>query len=78
LVAGSLGGAVQVFDDAPDSPQSISLTGTAVDLAGCPPDCGGPPPAGQTPELDSILLFASGGLGLVYYLRRPRFPRRRR
>jgi hypothetical protein len=78
LVAGSLGGAVQVFDDAPDSPQSISLTGTAVDLAGCPPDCGGPPPASQTPELDSILLFASGGLGLVYYLRRPRFPRRRR
>jgi hypothetical protein len=79
-VAGNLGGALQVFDDAPDRPQSINLTGTAVDLGGgtgCPPDCGGPPP-GETPELDSILLFVSGGLGLVYYVRRPRFPRRRR
>jgi hypothetical protein len=65
-----------VFDNAPDSPQSVSLIGTAVDLGKeCPPYCP-PPPA--TPELDSVLLFASGGLGLVYYVRRPRFPWRRR
>jgi hypothetical protein len=39
----------------------------SIDLTGCT-DCIGPPPGpGATPELDSLLLFATGGAGLLGY-----------
>jgi hypothetical protein len=55
----------------------VTLTYAAVSGGGTSDGDGNPPPAGQTPELDSVLLFASGLSGLGAYGLRWRRARRR-